>query len=862
MPPFQKRRDADCGRGNRLVSRIAALFLLAALLIARGGRGQQTGQAGRQAAGQPTQAAITVDAGKVMNRISPYMFGSCIEDVNHEIYGGLYAQRIFGESFEEPPAPRSPLAGWTAYGGQWRVEGEALRASPDAGAKLVRDASSMRDGVIECDVRLGDDRDGNAALIVRVSDARTGPDNWTGYEISLNAHGKLLDLSRHHNDWHLLRSVPADVTPGTWHHVRVALAGPKLQVYLDGAAQPTLEYTDDAAAILAGRVGVRTWNTECAFRNLKISMPMPEGRIEDTLQQASGEQDNQAVSGMWDSLRTGSAASQYAWDAEQPYNSGHSQRIERGTGQGIVGVTNKGLNRWGIAVQSGQRFAGHLYLRQKNYAGRVTVALQSADGARTYARQALAPAGADWARRDFALRAQDTDAHARFALWLDRPGTVWVDQVTLAPTGSALYHNLPVRADIADALGGEGVTFLRYGGSMVNAPGYRWKKMVGPRDKRPQYAGWWYPHSTNGFGIEEFLQYCEAARITPAFAINIDETPEDAADMVEYLNGPATSAWGRRRAQGGHPKPYNVHYIEIGNEEAIDGNKAWYARYLERFNLLYPAMHARDPNLQFVIAAWWRPDEPFCKQMVQELSGKAGLWDVHVGGDDLREGENVDRLLTQMQMLFQSWSPGTNLKACIFEENGNRHDLQRAIGHAHILNVTQRHGDFVLMDCPANCLQPWRQNDNGWDQGQVFFTPGQVWGMPPYYAQQMASLNYLPLCVESHIEADSGTSVGNQNASRDLDVTATRSEDGKTLVLHVVNVGSAAHSTTINLAHFGGVSSKAGIWTLSGALQAINSPEAPEQVRSVHSDYNKAGERFGMEFAPYSYTVVRLRRAK
>ncbi len=70
------------------------------------------------------------------------------------------------------------------------------------------------------------------------------------------------------------------------------------------------------------------------------------------------------------------------------------------------------------------------------------------------------------------------------------------------------------------------------------------------------------------------MQFCEAAHIEPAFAINIDETPEDVADMVEYLNGPETSRWGKVRAQNGHPAPYHVKYIEIGNEEAIDGNKA------------------------------------------------------------------------------------------------------------------------------------------------------------------------------------------------------------------------------------------------------------------------------------------------
>ncbi len=149
-----------------------------------------------------------------------------------------------------------------------------------------------------------------------------------------------------------------------------------------------------------------------------------------------------------------------------------------------------------------------------------------------------------------------------------------------------------MRADIGKMLVDERLGVLRYGGSMVNAPGYRWKKMIGDRDRRPQYKGWWYPYSTNGFGIEDFVQFCRAAGFECVFAINDEETPEDAADLVEYLNGPATSDWGKRRAANGHPDPYGVRYIEIGNEEKTD------AHYIERFQLLADAMHARDPNVQ------------------------------------------------------------------------------------------------------------------------------------------------------------------------------------------------------------------------------------------------------------------------
>ncbi len=612
----------------------------------------------RARAAEP-DSSIKVDAGKVLNHVSPLMYGSCIEDVNHEIYGGLYAQMIFGESFEEPP--REP-----------------------------------------------------------------GP----------------------------------------------------------------------------------------------------------------------GVSGMWDTVVTGEAIGRFAWDHDKPFNSARSQKIELVRGKGTVGIANRGLNRWGLAFCEGQTCSGRLYLRQAGFNGQVTIALQSADGKQTFAEQNLGPVGRDWRRFEFSMKPSSSDTNSRFAIWIDKPGTVWVDQVYLSETGNELFHGLPMRGDIGRMLEDEGLTVLRYGGSMVNAPEYRWKKMIGDRDHRPQFKGWWYPHSTNGFGIEEFLQFCEAAKFEKVFAINIEETPQDAGDLVEYLNGPATSRWGAERAKNGHPAPYGVKYIEIGNEEKTAEH------YLERFKLLYDAMHARDPSVQFIIAAWWEPDNPMSKRIVQELDGKAALWDVHVGGDDLHEGRKVDALFTRMEKLVREWAPNTPLKACVLEENGGRHDLQRALGHAAILNATQRHGDFVLLDCPANCLQPWQQNDNDWDQGQVFFTSSQVWGMPPYYAQQMASANHLPVRIasETHSPGDA------------LDVLATRSDDSSTLVLKVVNINEKPHRATVEIAGLGGIASQAEGTALTGQLANSNPPDDPQKIRPTHSLVKDVGQHFDYDFPAYSYAILKLRR--
>lgn len=798
------------------------------------------------AASAQTDSAIHIDAGIVKNHITPWMVGSCIEDVNHEIYGGLYAQRIFGESFEEPPTPISPVAGWTAYGGQWRLEGDALHVNADQGAKLINDRTEIADGSVSCDVKLSDKQGTNAAILVRVSDAHTGADNWNGYEVAISARDQNVAIHRHHNDWHLLKTAPASIPAGRYIRMRVVMSGKTISLYLNDVAQPAIEFTDDKDPLPSGHIGIRTWESDASFRHVSVN----SGKASDLTFRAS-DIASFGISGMWDRIESADAHATYEWDSDNPYNTAHSQSIHLpASSNGTAGVANRGLNRWGIAFRKNQKFVGSLYVRTNDYHGLINVALQSADGSKTYAVQKINAPGTDWKRLEFSLVSPIEDANGRLGIWIDRPGKIWLDQVTLWPSGSDLFRGQPIRADIANGLKKEGVRFLRYAGTMVNAPTYRWKYMLGDRDKRPQVVGNWYPQSTNGFGIEEFVRFCRDAHIEPAFAINIDETAQDAADMVEYLNGAADTPGGKRRAENGHPEPYGVRYIEIGNEEAIDGNAAWYQHYIERFEVLEPAMHAKDRGLQLVIAAWWRPGDPHCREIVHRFTGKAALWDVHVGGDGLRDGIDVDNVMTEMQAKFQEWAPGTRMKAVIFEENGGRHDVQRALGHAHILNVTERHGDFVLIDCPANCLQPWLQNDNGWDQGQLFFTPDKVWGMPPYFAQQMAAASYQPIRVQSEVISP----------NRDLDVTATVSTEGTTLIIKVVNLGSTAHRSMINLDQFEDPKSTARTWTLAGELTAVNSPQDPEHIRPVVSSITGVSRHFEYNFPAYSYTVIKLQR--
>ena len=826
-----------------------ALSTLAALLIL-----------GAEPAADST---IRVDTAKVVNRISPLMYGSCIEDVNHEIYGGLYAQRVFGESFEEPPDGPG-LQGLRTFGGEWSAKDGVLSVKADRGGKVVRDAKSLTDGVVSCEVRFADDRGTNAGLILRVQQPRTGPDTWVGYEVSLSARNQNVMLGRHRNDFHMLKEAPAKIEPGHWHKLRVVMDRATLRIFVDDAEAPAITFTDPEPirAKSVGQVGVRTWESDASFRNLIVEEPgcvttreaivglfdlkigpwrLHKPRRRETVEVPFATDANAigVVSGAWDSVRTGDAVAKLAWDDDRPFNGARSQRIELVGGEGTAGVANRGLNRWGIAVGKDATYEGRCYVRSDGTVKAATVALQSADGAKTYAKATLEEIGKDWAVCGIKLKSDETDPNARLALWIDEPGTLWVDQVYLADTDT--FEGVPVRGDIARALKDQGLTALRYGGLMVNAPGYKWKTMIGDPDKRPPYQGYWYPYTTNGFGIEEFVRFCRAAEFEPIVAINVEETPEDAADLVDYLNGPVTTEWGRRRADNGHPEPYAVKYIELGNEEKTD------AHYLERFKVLHNAMRPRDPKLNLIIAAWWEPDNPITRQIVRELEGKASLWDVHVDGDDPREGRKVDATFTRMEALVQEWAPGTSLKACVLEENGGHHDLARALGHAGILNATQRHGDFVLIDCPANCLQAWQQNDNGWDQGQLFYTPDRVWGMPPYYVQQMAARNHRPCRLASETKSPGD----------DLDVLATTDEDGRRLILKVVNTGDKAHRADIALEGPGQLNSSGQVDTIQGGLSDVNDTHGFPHRPSP--DLLKLGSNpFAYEFPAHSYTILNL----
>ncbi|PTS99598.1 alpha-L-arabinofuranosidase [Pedobacter sp. HMWF019] len=801
---------------------------------------------------------ITINANQIENKINRLIYGSNIEDVNHEIYGGFYDQRIFGESFEEP-AMGVNFEDWRRYTGYWtgkdgtvaiipgrnttsevRMNGlHAIPVEPDHSAKLIYDPKEFGDGSFEVEMRFSGKGE-SGALLVHVTDASVGNDAFNGYEISLSRDGKKVSFGKHVQNFKLLKETAVNVDPEVWNRLKVTLRGPEFMVYINGVQ--AFSGKDEHLPLLKGKIGLRTWQSAMEFRNVKVQA----NNIQESLNLVKAPEEQ--ISYNWDGIRSGQSNPSFSIDQRTAYNGKNSQMINFSGISGKAGISNSGLNRWGIAVRENQLFQGRMYLKAENLIGPVTIALESADGSKTYASQRLNEITTSWKKYTFALKTNTTDPHAKLAIYLTSKGKLWVDQVVLMGTGDDQFKGLPIRADIGKALVNQGLTFLRYAGTMVNSPEYKFKNMIGDPDKRPPYRGHWNWYTTNGFGIEEFLKFCEATSITPCFAINIYETPQDVYDMVEYLNGGEETTWGALRTKNGHPKPYGVKYIEIGNEEVIfnGDSKEAYEEYVMKFKLLSAAMKQKDSTLKFVHAAWWRPGSPNMEYVFRELNGKADFWDLHVDGDHPKAGLETDKQLTEMKRLFKQWDSKTQMKVAVFEENGSRHDLQRALGHASNMNAIRKHSEFILSSCPANALQPYQQNDNDWDQGQLFFSNDRVWAMPPFYSQKMQSNQHLPLRVQSIVDGD-------------LDVTATRSEDGNTLVVHVVNTGPAVN-TLLELNNFDNRKEKIEIALLKGELNSVNRLQHPEQYKTIYSQMKLRGKSPIYSFPSNSFTILKFEK--
>jgi hypothetical protein len=565
------------------------------------------------------------------------------------------------------------------------------------------------------------------------------------------------------------------------------------------------------------------------------------------------------ISRMWRIVERGGATGACRIEKEKPFVGKQSQRITFSGGQGEFGVENQGLNRWGMHFVQGKPYEGVLWARAEKPVD-IFVSIESKDGQEVAVQKQLSVKEGDWRRLAFTLEPEKAVPAGRFTVALHALGSVVLGYAFLQPGEWGCFKGLPDRRDVAEGLLDQGVTVLRYGGSMINHSEYRWKKMIGPRDKRQPHANTWYPYASNGWGILDFMDFCEAAGFLYIPDFNMDEKPGDMADFIEYAKGQPEGVWGRKRVEDGHPRPYDLRYVQLGNEERVD------EKYYEKFEPLAEAIWAKDPKIILVVGDFCYMeefDDPSrvrgsaaglktleAQQKILQLAKRHDreVWfDVHVGTDGPLPDSSFDGFFSFRNALDKI-ADGAKHQVVTFEFNAGNHSQRRALANAIGIQRIQRDGRIPIATS-ANCLQPDGQNDNDWDQGLLFLNPEKVWLQPPGYVTRMISRNYQPLSAPAEVAG-----------GKDLDVSAARSEDGKVLVLQVVNVGDRPQFATVEFEGFAPTKKSAAVEELSGPLDAANTTEAPQRIVPKTEDWEHgfAKKQVNRTFPPLSFTVIRF----
>lgn len=419
--------------------------------------------------------------------------------------------------------------------------------------------------------------------------------------------------------------------------------------------------------------------------------------------------------------------------------------VAKGSG-GAAGVANEGY--WGVPVREGAAYRLGFAVRVAGGGEMpMKVSLEGKDG-RVHAEGRVLVRGDGWAVQRVELKSAATDSRARLVLRMEAPGQVWLDMVSLFPAATWKGRENGLRPDLAEMLVGLKPAFLRFpGGCWVEGDtmreAYRWKETVGPlHERRTQWNIWGY-WATHGLGYHEYLQLCEDLKAEPLFCINVgmshrenvpmermDEYVQDALDAIEYANGPVTSRWGAMRAANGHPEPFNMKYIEIGNE---NGGPA----YNERWPLFHKAIKARYPEMVLIANEWagGHPKHP-APEIVDEhyynnpefFMRKAELYD----GYD-RKGP---RIFVGEYAVTQGTGKGS---------------LRGAIGEAAFMTGLERNSDVVAMAAYAPLFV--HVNHRRWNPDLINFDNTRVYGLPSYYVQKMFAENrgdvVLPVTVKA-----------------------------------------------------------------------------------------------------------------
>ena len=409
--------------------------------------------------------------------------------------------------------------------------------------------------------------------------------------------------------------------------------------------------------------------------------------------------------------------------------------------EGYVGVANSGY--WGIPVVKGSSYEFSMSaMALDGINGSLVAVLESPDG-EILASSTVKGVVSEWKRFNSTMVAEKSAEDARLVIRIMEPGQVFLDDISLIPKATFKNRQNGLRLDLATKMSDLQPSFVRFpGGCWVEGDNlrlaYRWKQTVGDvTDRRYQYNIWQY-YSTNGLGFHEYLQMCEDLHAEPLFVINCgmshheivpihDMKPwvQDALDALEYANGSVDSRLGSLRAKNGHPAPFNLKYMEIGNE---NGGEA----YSDRYAMFYDAIKVKYPKVQLITNVWG--GYPKIRPV--------GMIDEHYYSSPKFFIQNADRYDS-----YDRKGPKVYVGEYAVTEGCGSGNLRAAVAEAAFMTGMERNADIVAMASYAPLFA--NVNFKKWNPDLINFNGSVSYGTPSYYVQQLFSRNRGDVVLQS-----------------------------------------------------------------------------------------------------------------
>lgn len=557
-------------------------------------------------------------------------------------------------------------------------------------------------------------------------------------------------------------------------------------------------------------------------------------------------------------------------------------------------LTNTGY--CGISVKAGESYSLYLFAKAKEEIG-LDIAIEYQGKVLT--GNSLVVSGQEYTRYDMKLTAAEDCHEAQLTISCKEGGEILLGFISLMPDNTYMGHGL--RTDLVEKLKGMSPKFMRFpGGCIVEgttpSTAMRFRDTVGPAWERPSKLFVWHYRSTLGLGFHEYLQLCEDLGMEPMYVCNcgmtcqgrksvllegeaLDEMVQDTLDAIEYAIGSKESKWGRLRASMGHPEPFKMTYLEIGNEN-------WGPDYEKRYNMIYKKVKELYPQIKTI-----------ANEHVEKNGCPAECVDEHF--------YNTTEFFAERVNYYDDYDrkgPKIFVGEVAVNEGNYMGQLYAALGEAAFLMGIEKNQDIVTLASYAPLFE--NINYRAWYPNLIRFNNHQSLGIPTYYVWKMFGQNRGEYVVRSEDEGGQCSLeefgfMHDNKLTEDFAISVKPGEyhrfgyetDGKQIRLYVdgelqkeisIPYGPAFVSVVtdtkdeiiIKAVNFAGyvdpvsitldcqVQGDYTVTLLSGEKGDENSFEEPEKVKNITVNMHGASSEFVYEAPPYSVSVLRLKKCE